>query len=686
MILTALCASRSARVHALSGALALWLSGCGAAAPDGAALQADVRDGSCQAPPLCPPRLAARGCRCVEAGWSELTAIPAHPETLQDAWSADPSRLWLVGGRGAVLRSTDGAQTFGRIDTGHVDNYLGVDSYDDRHLLVTSGAVRRLDISDDGGLSWRRSPLGPEGLGKCSYAPDAAAVCNDDGGGGRVIRYDLRTDRFSIVTTVPGASGPGLVRAANRLALALVPTGTETLVLRSDDGGESFAPGPALPLRPSSLWLAGDDGTALVGGSLGEIYRSTDGGRTFAVSSQGPEAELCFRDGVLLYGLDSTAAIALDPIHCLRGFFGIGLTSVWGSRDGGASFQRSGSGVYRQARAAAFGDALHGVVLAGNLNVTTDGGASYRTGERLSLALTVPPPGDPPLELLRVAFPARDAGFVVLRNNFARSLLRTADEGATWTELIAPASNALLDISVFDARSLVALVIQGDGGQLRRSADGGDSWTATDLGVRPIDLAFADPLRGVILGNDPATGASVALRTSDGGSTFTRVVLPGVGPYTRIAYAGRTVLIVGGRSEYLVSQDEGRSFSQRRSAAADDALREPALAPGGGVGWLGGATAAGAPILLRSGDGGCSFSPQRGPDGLATRLVAPSQREVLLVTGAAVYRGLRQPRGDTRFAPVWSAGAAIERGLDVHRRGDTLYVSGNLGLARRRLP
>jgi photosystem II stability/assembly factor-like uncharacterized protein len=627
-----------------------------------------------QAVPICPRFTYAREGRCVAAPWAELSADPTNARALTDLQDVDGERIWVVGQGGLLLRSRDGGTTFGRIDTGTAEDLIGVNTYDDRHLLLTG--IGRLHISDDGGLHFWRSSPAPSGLGKCGYAPGAAAVCGDRAGG-RVYRYDLRRDRFDTVASIPGASRV-LTRAGRHLALALGDTGSGTVVMRSRDSGRSFAVVATLPYSPVSLWIAGNDRLALVGTQAGRIYRSTDGGASFALVHD-PIGNI----DLSIYAAHVSGA---DPLHVFaavqigRGFrLKTPRLLVMRSTDGGATWAE-GAEVDDGAGVADFGSPKQGLLLGARILRSDDGGTTATVVDQQAFD-PWPYSGFGPVRFISPAL-----GFVGYREaptsivGPARTVLaRTTDGGLTftpvyWGRVLPSGGGGLGSLATPDARHL--FVDAGAG--IARSSDGGDTWVRL---MPPAGtgspFAFATPRLGLFA----ATGGAAPLyRTTDAGDTFSPVALPaGIG-VTAVAFADQAhAIVLGTDGSILYSEDGGRRFRVVRAARAGETLAALAFA-GSRVGWAGGG-AGGSPLLLKTHDFGRSWTRQRiaGAVGTIVTLAAGSalQAGAILMDDRGGSYLFETEDGET-WRPVSTPGSPYALSIDPVRRTTYLGTAGGV--------
>ena len=103
-------------------------------------------------------------------------------------------------------------------------------------------------------------------------------------------------------------------------------------------------------------------------------------------------------------------------------------------------------------------------------------------------------------------------------------MLRTTDGGESWFQQQCPTSNSLLSVCFSGADQGIAV---GAAGTIVRTTNGGEHWFVQSSGTtrRLRDICFSDANHGTIVGED--SGRGVALRTSDGGITWTSVHIEG---------------------------------------------------------------------------------------------------------------------------------------------------------------
>lgn len=153
-----------------------------------------------------------------------------------------------------------------------------------------------------------------------------------------------------------------------------------------------------------------------------------------------------------------------------------------------------------------------------------------------------------------VGFADAKHGWVVGGGGYAAS---TSDGGAHWATTALGTSNDLNGVDVAGS----AVWIVGDNATARQSVNGGASFTPVDLklvaraDVKAVRLAGADT---VTLGG----GGGFVRRSVDGGQTWTFFAHPLQGPLTAIAFAGNAGFACTSASRAVVSsQDGGTTWS-----------------------------------------------------------------------------------------------------------------------------
>jgi photosystem II stability/assembly factor-like uncharacterized protein len=302
-------------------------------------------------------------------GVIDVAVSPDHPRTLYAIGSKD----W----NGAFYRSQDGGETWANVSKVGADTasnptldgvFGGTANLSAPRMIALSptnprelflAANWRSCLSTDGGLSWTERDRGADiscvtdirfHKGRTYVtAMDEGTFVSEDGGGHWRQLWPLKH--------TPGLSGHNWrvaateVNGAERLISTVTPWyKTPTCVVRSDDGGKTFGVVttglPDYTIWPNTMWgqghpralavdpndpqlvYLGIDGDPANGKCGGGLFKSTDGGATWAQLAHQPGSRRMF------YGL------AVDPTDSRRLYWGAcgNGGGVWRSEDRGASW------------------------------------------------------------------------------------------------------------------------------------------------------------------------------------------------------------------------------------------------------------------------------------------------------------------------------------------------------------
>lgn len=333
-----------------------------------------------------------------------------------------------------------------------------------------------------------------------------------------------------------------------RLAFA---SGTMGQVLRTQDGqrwAESF---PILsPLDLQAVHFPRPD-TGYAAGMAGEFLRTTDGGRRWEDLASGPGRFANFQ------GLHFQSALQGCVVGGDSG-------SIQRTVDGGATWTRPSGGSDGFLAAVHFPDAATGFAVgaAGAAIKTTDGGANW-----------VPLSTGSTRNLRSVHFPEARTGYAA---GDSGTLLKTVDGGAQWTVCATGISTPFYSVRFLDAARGFAC---GPGPVLIMTADGGKTWSPRTAQPPSIvtrngalrAIAFADNLRGV------AVGDGHLWSTADGGETWTRTDMPGSFPMLAADYGFGALHLAGEGSRIFGLAASGPIAIHRR--APRPRTRAPAAVP-----------------------------------------------------------------------------------------------------------
>jgi len=294
--------------------------------------------------------------------------------------------------------------------------------------------------------------------------------------------------------------------------------------------------------------LAVHDATrAWASGSGGTIVRTRDGEHWETLAPPAGGEKLDFRD---VEALGGEAVILMSA--------GTGdAARIYRSADGGATWTLSETNPDKDGfyDALAFWDTQNGLVLGDPVGgrfvvrATSDGGATWRVPEGLSMPAALPNEGAFAASgTCLFALPGgRDAWFVTGGAKVAR-VFHTKDLGRTWSVAETPAPNGNASSGLFS-------------------------------------VAFLDARRGFAAGGDykqPAFDGLNGIRTDDGGATWTPAPLSATGFYSAVVPVpgAKDVLVAVGLAGEAVSHDAGRTWSK-----TGDAPMNAAAFSAPGAGW-----------------------------------------------------------------------------------------------------
>jgi photosystem II stability/assembly factor-like uncharacterized protein len=438
----------------------------------------------------------------------------------------DADRAFTIPSNSDLFVTEDRGKTWTRADTvsavpNDFFNDLVIDPSDtDRLFLVTGN--NRVMRSDDAGASWSPTSVGlhpAEAPQRLAISPTTPAVIYLASRGGGAYRsadsaatWSLRNQGLSAHEVRSVRLNPGLGEL-----FATVFTGPDAL-FRSGDAGASWRRSADTITDISRFWDIGfDSADPLLGllGGFGDVYRTTDGGDTWAATPIGVFGEF--------------HRILFDPGATGVAYAMSTNNGVFRTTDGGLSWSARNNGLPNNgdvnpsdlAMVAARPEVLYSNSTFRDSSTDTsyyglyksvDGGANWAESNGGDLTADdfvnriVTDPGDP------------DTVYALTRN----ALLRSTDAGASWTRLSGVSGNTLL----VDPEASHVLYL-GAFNSVLRSVDGGANWQPLPGMPRPYSvtaLAFGDTGSGLLhAGTNGAGVHSIELATdlavADSGST-----------------------------------------------------------------------------------------------------------------------------------------------------------------------
>ncbi|MRG95901.1 YCF48-related protein [Polyangium spumosum] len=649
---------------------------------------------------LCGPGLVRRGDACEAPLWAEIAPLPASARRMSDVADVDGREAWIVGRGGLVLHSDDGGERFERVDLGTREDLAFVWA-DEAAIVVTS--ARRAWVSLDKGRTFEPSPEAPAELTRCLRF-SGRVVCGSAQGG--LYHFELGAAAFEHAPLDPGRT---IVQAGPGYLVVATETGSTTRIRATEAPdldafhGDTVLPG-GYPGYVDSLWVSRRELLACVmaedtdvGGMV--IHCSTSRGSAF--EARGSIAPECARGPQIEGGSGSFHVMT----HCNT----VDMPTtfeVWTSRDGGETFTRGTWGAefessWRGANRMSFGTPNHGLLLTHRLLRSTDGARSSEPIEENALAADWPGGLNENKALL---FPTKARGYVIAMQNTTavfRYRLHRTDDGLHFDEG--------RDLDAFTDEGIPTPVMAAHGDRLwlalpsefvkrtfLRSEDGGRTFLpdgfpgqgqpVAAVALGPGGLGFVATTRG-------AVNTRALYRSTDGGATFDAVTLP-AGTFVRDLRVLdlQRVVAVGENGLILTSDDAGQSFTSRRGGRPDEEkLLTVDFAPQSRVGWAGGVTSAGQPLLLRTEDGGetwAASSLEGGSSGAIVEVAAatPSRASAVVEAPGGSRSLVMTNDGGQSWSPREFPGGDELRKIARLPDGETTFALGAHGLYRSSTP
>lgn len=583
------------------------------------------------------------------SGWDWGTPLPQGNAIR--ALDFAGARGYAAGDFGTLLRTDDAGATWRGLATGIVSDLarlrvLGADT-----VIVGGGCtVRR---SDDGGATFSRLPFTPSdnrcAAGVASFSFSTAAIGYLVLTDGTVLRTADGGKTFSRKTAVPGteaargsATPTDIFFTGDDTGFATTSSPAAGKIYRTTDGGNSWMPVAEAGKGFNGLAFVGTTGYAV--GQARTLFKSSDGGATWAAKTVEPSADLtsirCSTAAVCLLatakgdqllrttdGGDTITAVtpATEPIFAaafssatrvVAG--GEGGTTVV-SDDAGVTFARVGGqvpGRFSRLRATSAG-AAYAPGDNGALARTTDGG---RTWTALGVSTSE--------DVVDVAFPTTEIGFAL---DSAGTLLRTDNGGGSWSVLNTGTAAKPPAVLALDKDRVLLIGPTG----LRRSTDGGGSFDAIrGKLVNKSALQDADRAGSAIF----AWGPKAIIRSTDGGKTWRKVGRPSKRPLIGVDFVSAKLgYALNVENKLWQTRDGGRRWLELAAVGTDNGIglafssatrgylvvNNTALGLARGSGHEDDNDPGG--VLLRTTDGGKSWHPQLiARDPIAERgIVAP---------------------------------------------------------------
>jgi len=243
-------------------------------------------------------RIAARGERVAAAGYLGALLVsddggttwraPATgtDEPLLDVALGPGDEIWAVGRDGVVLHSSDGGMRFERRATPFRRHLFGVLAPTPGSALVAGDFGLQLR-TDDGGLRWTCLPRDADLILSAVRPAATDAILVGEFGTLERLRGLSLPGRRGTLAGVPEdvALHDVWFRDDGEVGVAVGIAGT---LLRSVDGGATWAPPPGVAFDVDLYGVSGAGDNVVVAGDGGLVARSRDGGRSFTPAEAPP--------------------------------------------------------------------------------------------------------------------------------------------------------------------------------------------------------------------------------------------------------------------------------------------------------------------------------------------------------------------------------------------------------------
>jgi len=467
--------------------------------------------------------------------WSPRDDIPSFAITTDVEWH-DPDHGFILE-VGGYLESIDGGATWtpdGSVsgEPTYVETLVPLDA--DTWVAPQNADGAFLYRTDDAGASWEVVDVRPwaAGFTAAVRTPGGAVVVasfigdllrSTDGGVTWTNTVATPADSVRVTLGAIAARPDGALFASGRTEISEVQT------LRSSDGGESWSivDGPGPWVRALAF---GSNDVGYAGGDPDVIHRTDDGGLTWTTTAL---------DHPLGGDYRVSSIAALDDLVAYAGGFGSGEGGVYRTLDGGETWtlQTTGIPIGAGVSMITFVDGR------GYASVYQGGPRLYATTHGSDVWELLPATGLPGV-IEDVEWRSSSVAIAGCVLGASGGIARTTDGGLTW-DVVHP--RPCHGIVARADGTLLALPRSGDG--LLRSEDDGLTWTDLALPVPgPMSCAVAS-------GDDVLVGgeASRILRIAPSGTVgvVAETVAPGVG-------ALRAAIPVGPRPTLVVDGVQGR--------------------------------------------------------------------------------------------------------------------------------
>lgn len=235
--------------------------------------------------------------------WRQAQSVPTRV-TLTALDFVDDRHGWAVGHGGVVLATTDGGEHWALTWKGGADTVLFSVRFDDLRHGLAVGSFGFAARTDDGGATWRQLQITDEDMHLYQIFRDPQGATWIAAEMGNVFRSDDGEHFERVEIPYSGSLWGGMAAPDGSLLL----WGMSGTLLRSVDGGQSWAETPTATDNPITAAIGLPDGRLVLVGLGGTVLTSSDAGATVHTeirpSRQAYSAVLVAHGKPLLFSLE----------------------------------------------------------------------------------------------------------------------------------------------------------------------------------------------------------------------------------------------------------------------------------------------------------------------------------------------------------------------------------------------
>jgi len=437
-----------------------------------------------------------------------------------DVSFSDPLHGWVVGdeiNRESVWKTSDGGETWTEVDIAlpNIKFAKGVQFWDDKYGWIVGDKFRVR--TRDGGENWEYWNIGSNMKDIVLVDPDNGWIVGDQ----IIERIHRGREEGPLVTFDSQYHGFGYAkRVANRSASTVLAVGSSGLLLRTNNGGETWMQPGVRPTTDIRNLERLDSGTIWAAGAAGTLLRSLDGGRNwtgFPADSADNFYDVDFVDdqhgwavgdkGLIRATSDGGYKWTDQSSGSVGTFYALAMASTTTGiivGDLGKAYRTTNGGDTWTPVDAPNPIPLRDVARAGAHTFAVGGANVYRLDDGSASWATIPV--DQATELRAVHFADDHAGWLA---DASGKVFQSLNSGASWTrQYVSPTVPVY---GVYAASADVVWAV-GEGGHLWRTNNGGDTWNDYETGTtnalyavaaRPEGPAAAGGSLGVLRSTDP---------------------------------------------------------------------------------------------------------------------------------------------------------------------------------------